>query len=199
MLTLDATATARIAAPVRGVAWLAELYFDSGTIYVTTAPVTVSSGGNDYLGLGSLVDVSAVSESENTAADKITLGMSLVDPAMLGATLGNVEGYRGRAVRLYLQLFDEAFQPSGAAVHRFSGYMDRVRVKRERSAPTGGGSTGRIEIECSRAGMPRARNAVGLRLSDAQQQAAYPGDRGLEYIQTLIESPSLWLSKRFQQ
>ena len=47
--------------------------------------------------------------------------------------------------------------------------------------------------------MARARNAPGLRLNDAQQQAAYAGDRGLEYVAKLLEQPALWLSKKFQK
>jgi hypothetical protein len=47
--------------------------------------------------------------------------------------------------------------------------------------------------------MSRARNTTGLRLTDAQQQQRYAGDVGLAFMQTLIEQPSLWLSKRFQQ
>ena len=37
-LTLDGTASARIAAAVRGVACLADLDFGTGTVYYTTAP-----------------------------------------------------------------------------------------------------------------------------------------------------------------
>lgn len=199
-LALDGTATARIAASVRGVAWLAELDFGTGTVYYTTAPVTVVAGGNTYLGLGDLATVSAVGESEDTSADKITLGFTLVSTAMLAATLADVGNYRGRRARLKLQLFDDTFQPAGAPVQRWAGFMDRVAVQRKPAdALAGGGATGRLNLECSRAGMARARNLPGLRLTDAQQQQRYPGDLGLQYMQTLIEQPALWLSKRFQQ
>lgn len=199
-LTLDGTAGARIAASVRGVAWLADLEFGTGTIYFTTAPVTVTALGHDYLGLGDLASVSPIGESEDTAADKITLGFALVNPAMLAATLADVDNYRGRRARLWLQVFDAAFQPAGAPVQRWAGFMDRVAVQRKPADALGGGAaSARLDLECSRAGMARARNLAGLRLTDAQQQQRYPGDLGLQYMQTLIETPSLWLSKRFQQ
>lgn len=197
-LSLDGTAAARIAAPVRGVAWLVELQFTSGTVRYTTAPMAVTVGVDTYLGLGDLAGVSDVSESENTGAEQLALSFSLVNPALLAATLGNVEGYRGRPARLWLQLFDEAFQPAGAPVLRWSGVMDKVQVSRTPAAQGGGNSAGKIELLCSRAGVARARNAQGLRLSHAQQQQRFPGDLGLEYVPTLIEKPSLWLSKRFQ-
>ena len=199
-LTLDGTATARIAATVRGVAWLVDLEFVSGTIYYTTSPVSLTVSGHDYLGLGDLASVSVIGESEDATAAQISLGFSLVDTAMLAATLGNVDDYRGKRARLWLQLYDEAWQPAGAPVKRWAGFMDRVTVERKPPDPlAGGAASGRLNLECSRAGMARARNQRGLRLTDAQQQARYTGDLGLQYVQTLIEQPSLWLSKRFQQ
>ena len=198
-LTLDGTASARIAAAVRGVAWLVQMDFLPSTVYYTTAPLTFTIGGNTYLGLGNLAEVSAVGESEDTAADQVTLAFTLVNTSLLSATLGNVENYRGRAVRLYLQLFDEAFQPAGAPVLRWAGTMQPAKVTRTPSDPTGGPSVGKVELPCARAGMARARNPMGLRLSHAQQTQRYAGDLGLEYVQTLIEQPSLWLSKKFQQ
>jgi hypothetical protein len=197
-LALDSTAAARIAAGVRGVAWLVALDFSSGTIRYTTAPLPIVVGGDTYAALGTLAQVSTVSESENANAEQLTLGFT-VQTSLLAATLGNVEGYRGKRARLWLQLFDEAFQPAGAPVLRWSGVMDRVSVSRTRSDAAGGPSSGRIELQCSRAGMARSRNPEGLRLSHAQQQQRFPGDTGLQYVQTLIEQPSLWLSKRFQE
>ena len=105
--------------------------------------------------------------------------------------------YRGRPVRLYLQLFTEAFAPVGTKVHRWTGTMEPVRITRRTQA--GGPSSGRIEMPCTRNGMARARNYQGLRLTHAQQQVTYPADLGLEYLQALIEKPALWLSKRFQE
>jgi hypothetical protein len=198
-LTLDGTASARISAVVRGVAWLVQLDFLPSTVYYTTAPQTLTIGGNTYLGLGDLAQVSTVQESEDTGADQVTLSFALVNPSMLAATLGNVENYRGRAARLYLQLFDEQFQPAGTPVLRWAGTMQPAKVTRTPSDPNGGASEGRVELQCARAGMARARNPMGLRLSNAQQQQRYTGDVGLEYVQTLIEQPSLWLSKRFQR
>lgn len=199
MLSLDGTASARIAAGVRGAAWLVVLEFTTGTIRYTTAPQSLVISGDTYVGLGALATVSAVSESENADAAKLTLGFSIVSTAMLGATLGNVESYRGKSAHLYLQLFDEAFQPAGAAVRRWAGSMDRVGVNRTAADKGGGGGSGVLELQCSRYGMARARNAPGLRLNHAQQQMAYAGDLGLEYVATLIEEPALWLSKAFQK
>lgn len=200
-LALDGTATATIASSVRGIAWLIALDFNSGPIRYTTAPLDVfaniGSGTVTFIG-GRMVDVSGISESENTKSDQITLGLT-INSAALALALGNVEGYRGKPAQLWLQLFNSTFQPNGLPVKRWAGVMDKVNVSKVKSKATGGGSTGRIEILCSRNGLARVRNADGLRLSHAQQQQRFPGDKGLEYVQTLIEKPQLWLSKNFQK
>ena len=96
-------------------------------------------------------------------------------------------------------MFDDTFKPAGAPVLRWMGYMDKIPISRTASPPEGGPSSGRIELQCVRAGQARFRKEVGLRLTDAQQQQRFAGDLGLQYVQTLVETPSLWLSKRFQQ
>lgn len=198
-LPADGTASARLGAPVRGAAWLGELAFTSGTAYFTTAPVSVAWAGNTYLALGTFADVGNLQESADSAAERLSLSLSVVNNAMLALAMGDAATYRGRRARLYLQLFDEQFQPAGAPLLRWQGYMDKLQIERAAGDDSGSGAGGRITMQCTRAGMARARRAEGLRHTDAQQQSRYPGDTGLRYVRTLIERPSLWLSKRFQE
>jgi hypothetical protein len=193
MITMGATQHQQ---PVAGVAWLVALDFASGMLRYTTAPVSITDGADTYLGVGALASVSAVTESEEVQADAITLRLSIVDTALIAASLGNVEGYRGRAATVYLQMLDATFRPVGPKVRRWAGLMDRVEIKRGNSDA---GATGSIELRCSRSGIARMRNAQGLRLTHEQQLRRYPGDTGLRYVRTLIEQPTLWLSKRFQE
>ena len=193
MITMGATQHQQ---SVTGVAWLVELAFASGTLRYTTAPVTITESGNTWLGWGAVASVGAVTESEEVLGDAIALRLSIVDQALIAASLGNVGNYRGRRASLYLQMLGTSFQPVGPKVRRWAGVMDRVEIKRSADE---GGSTGAIEMRCTRVGVARMRNAGGLRLSTEQQQRRYPGDTGLRYVRTLIEQPSLWLSKKFQE
>lgn len=200
MITMGATQHQQ---SVAGVAWLVELAFTTGTLRYTTAPVTITEGADTWLGWGAVATVGSVTESEEVLGDAIVLSLSIVDQALIAASLGNVGSYRGRRATLYLQMLDSTFRPVGPKVRRWAGVMDRVEIKRSAPAAdgTGGsdGSTGSIELRCSRVGVARMRNAGGLRLSHEQQQRRYPGDTGLQYVRTLIEQPSLWLSKKFQE
>jgi len=197
MLTLDSSAQTQITANVRGVQWLVALDFASGMVRYTTNAVDIPSGGYTWQGFGSVVSVDGVRESEDGASGDVTLGLALTSTAMLAAAIGNVENYRNRSARLYLQLIGPDFQPVGAAVARWAGYMSKVRIRRSTSKD--GSSTGKIEMICTRAGANRSRAATGLRHTHAQHILRFPGDNGFEYQQTLIEKPAVWLTKRFQQ
>ncbi len=198
-LALDTPAAARITATVRGAAWLVEMQFTTETLRFTTAPVNVPALGYSWLGLGQLCEVANLAESADASAARLTISLGSTNPELLAAAIGNVAAYRGRRARLYLQLFDEQFQPVGAPRQRWAAYLDKGQVTRKASPAAGGASQGRIEMVCTRAGMARARNNQGLRLTDAQQQQRWPGDTGLRYVQQLLEQPSTWLSRRFQE
>jgi hypothetical protein len=199
-LTLDGTATAAAGASARGVAWLVDLHFTGGLQSVTTWGREVPANGRTYTALGTLAEVAAVQESADTTGERLKLSLSIVNSAMFAAAMGDPATYRGRRAQLWLQLFDAGtLQPAGAPVLRWQGYMDKLSIERQPGGPDTNGSHGRIQLECSRAGLARARRAEGLRHTDAQQQQRYPGDTGLRYVRTLIEKPSLWLSKKFQE
>lgn len=183
-------------AAVHGAAWLVQLGFASGVQRFTTFPITLPVDGFDWLGLGAVTSVGSVTESEEVQADALVISLSIVDAALIAASLGNVENYRGRRVDVYLQLLTTTYQPTGPKKRRWSGLMDKVEIRR---ASGDDGSTGSIDLRCSRAGIGRMRNAQGLRLTHEQQLRRFAGDTGLRYVRTLIEQPALWLSKAFQQ
>lgn len=196
---VDSATQNQIQSKERGVAWLFELYTDSGTLRYTTASVNVLSEGQNFIALGTLASIANLSESEDASASKVSINLTATNVSMLSLVIGDVDDYRGRPVKLYLQLFDAGFQPVGTKVPRWSGYMDKVKVTRKKSESSGGDSGGIVEIVCSRAGISRVRNYQGLRLVDSQHQKLFPGDTGLRYIRSLIETPTVWLSRKFQK
>lgn len=198
MLAFGGTEDAQLATGVAGCHWLLQMDFSTGTQYLTTAPVNVTVGGNTYTGLGNMLAIASLAESEDSSAARLAISVSVTDAAMLSAVLGAATTYRGRAVRLYLQLFTETFVPVGTKVQRWAGSMEPVRIINRRTQASGPSSR-RIEMPCTRNGLARVRNYEGLRLTHAQQQVTYAADLGLQYLQDLIEKPALWLSKRFQE
>ncbi|QOR55718.1 MAG: hypothetical protein YHS30scaffold667_14 [Phage 65_10] len=199
-MSFDSEALAQLAAGEVGAQWLVEMDFSDGTQRITTLSKTVVIGGHTYLGFGGLLTIGDLKESQQIRGDQLSLTVPLSDSALIPLVLGNVEGYRGRDCRLYLQLFDATHQPAGNAVLRFTGRMQPVSLKREKPTGEAGDSTGSsIEMVLVRAGLDRSRKTGGRKLTDSQQRAEHPGDTGLRYVRTLVERPTLWLSREFQK
>lgn len=200
MITLDATALSTAASGARGVTLLVDLDFLTGGVqHYTVWPHNLIVGATTYVGLGGICNIAPIQSSEDTKTDKLVLSLSIVNAAMIAASIGNAKEYRGRAVTISVQLIDETFIPSGAPVAYWTGLMDKIGITRNSTKLADGSNGGSIELECARSGMSRARNAEGLRLTHAQQQQRFPGDLGLEYVALLLEKPQLWLSKAFQE
>lgn len=201
MLQLDAATLARLSSAC-GECYLIELDFTGGTLRYTTwgdtLTAVVDGVSSTYIGLGAALAVSALKESADTAADQLTVSLSLANASTLSAALGAVETYRNRPMRIYLQLLDERGVIDGTAVRRFTGVMDKVGVAVEADSSTGQ-HTGRVDLFCSRRGMARVRHAEGERLSHEQQAQRFPGDRGLEFLTEMINKPRTWLSVAFQR
>src|SRR5262245_43196825 len=126
--TFGTAGDAQVATGVAGVHWLIELDFASpvGTLRFTTSPVDVPAGGYTYRGLGQSIGVGPVGESEDVSGRQIVISFPLGNTEMLGTLLADVAEYRGRRVRLYLQLLSATFAPVDTRRPRWSGRMEPV-------------------------------------------------------------------------
>lgn len=175
-----------------GVLELIELDFTGGTVYLTTWPVDVTIGAQVYTGVGALMSVSEIKESEDGATQRLQIALSQVNSSYLSLGLGNVSAYQGRGARIYLALTDANLVLQGSPVLRFSGFMDKVSIKRQDA------NVGSVIMECATGGYDVRKTPSGLRMNDVQHQSRHPGELGFQYVQTLLSNPQLWLSKRFQ-
>lgn len=199
MITFDATAQAAIDSRNRSVVYLVEMDFSTGTQYWSTWTSKLTIDGHDYMAVGGgIAEVSQIAESENGQPDKMVFAFSIVNSAMLTACIGPATVYRGKEVRMYLQMLTETGAVAGAKVLRWKGKMADAKVPKSTGRLENFGK-GKIEIHCFRSGMEKLRNYDGLRLTDAQQQDEYTGDLGLQYMADLIQNPVQWLSIAFQQ
>jgi hypothetical protein len=206
MLTFDGTATTALASGARTPAMLMEFDFLSGVQYWTNWSVSLpgidsgsGGGAQTYVGKGAIFNVSNLLNSENPANEKLRISIPIVNQAMFAAAVGDASQYRNRPMRLYIQVLNSTYQPAGAPVLFYDGVMDKHSIERERAPHGGGAQGGKIVLYCAKRGLSFARRAGGLRLTDAQQRAEFPGDLGAEYIASLIEKPSQWLSQDFQR
>ena len=198
MIAFDGTASAAASATVRGAALLVMMDFVGGALRLTTWGDTITVGSDVYTAAGTLLSVSPLGESQDTKTDQLSVGLTVTNAALLAIAVGSAATYRNRLVTIYLQLMDATFQRAGAPVLRWSWVMDKIRITRDSTKLQDGSNGGKIEMLCSRYGMSRIRNHEGLRVTHAQQLVRFPGDLGLEFVATLVETPARWLSKKFQ-
>lgn len=203
MLTYDATALAALASDARDACFLIELDFTTGTQYWTNWAVdiaaTTTTGAHTFTGKGSLIGITNLSNSEDVANEKLKFTLPIINQAMLAAAVGDASAYRNKAMRVYIQVKNGVGVNQGAPVLVYDGVMDKHSVEYDEAPKNGGARTGRICLYCAKRGLSFVRRNTGLRLSHAQQLVRFPGDNGLEYLQSLLEKPAPWMSKALQE
>lgn len=172
------------------VIYFVEFTFRTATIRVSTANITISWGGYDWIGLGSVGAISPVEESEGLESKSITFTLNCADPAWLAIAIGDVDEYRGFPAKMYFCPLDENFRLIDTPERCWSGIMDSVSVGLD-------GDEGQVALKCETAAYGLKRKPA-LRMNDSQQRKKYPSDSGFAYLNSLISQPALWLSKKFQ-
>jgi hypothetical protein len=191
-LTTNGGFTAAAAGPVFAELALVELFCRFGTPRYTTWPLSVEAMGHTWQGVGNLGSIGQLHESEDGAEEKLNLTLSPVDLGTRALALGDPNDYQDRPVRVYVAMVDvNTYQLSGAPVLRFAGVMDTLDLQRD-------GTNGTITLKCRTASYDVRSNPSALRMNNAQHQARHPGERGFEYLTSLIGNQAIWVSKRLQ-
>ncbi|GER20689.1 hypothetical protein [Variovorax boronicumulans] len=171
---------------------LVELQLRSGTARFTNWPLSVQVMGETWQGVGNLGSIGELHESEDGAAEKLTLTLSPVDIGTRALALGDPSDYQDRRVRVWIAMLDaNTLQITGAPVLRFVGVMDQMKIDRD-------GNNASISMDCRTASYDVRSNPAALRMNNAQHQARHPGELGFSYLTGLIGNPSIWVSKWLQ-
>ena len=181
-----------------------ELLFDGdNTIRMWTGQGTlVLEDGTEWVGLGNLLDISAIEETAEMAVKGATITLSGVPSDLLSLALS--EPYQGRVCNIYFGTFStgKILQESGSFIllqdgskilleamstgfnQIFSGYMDQMNI-------ADGGDTTSIElmVENRLIDLERARVA---RFTSGYQKSLYPDDLGLDFIEDLQDKDIVW-------
>jgi hypothetical protein len=176
--------------PVVPVAYFVEFQFASGTQRVCNFNQTVTWGGYDWLGLGSLGSISEVEESDGLEAKPMNFALNAAQADWLALAVGDVEEYRGRPAKMYFCPLTPTYQLIDTPVLCWRGIMDTVGVGMD-------GEEGGITLRCETSAYGLKRQPA-LRMNAAQQSKRVPGDLGFAYQNDLIARPQTWLSKAFQ-
>ena len=69
--------------------------------------------------------------------------------------------------------------------------LQQMKIERDEDAGT-------ISLDCRTASYDVRSNPASLRMNNSQHQARHPGERGFEYLTSLIGNPAVWVSKSLQ-
>ena len=176
-----AVAAASIGATL-GIAVLVELDFLPDPLRLWSGIGDFVWGDATYTGAGDLMGIDQAEEATETRAIGMTVSLSAIPAELIDQALATT--YRGRAGKVWLATLDSSGAALiGSPVPIFSGRMDVM------SWSEGTDCTISLTIESRLADLDRARVR---RYTDRDQQDEYPGDQGLQYVDTLQDTDILW-------
>lgn len=182
-----------------------DLFFDSpNDTYLWTGLGELSYAENTYYGIGSFLGVDIVKETSDISAVGAEITLSGVDSSITSLALS--EPYQGRACNIYfglkldgsllkedgLLLFQEdgfsslnlELDGEAATAKIFSGYMDQMDILEGPET-----STISLKAENRLIDLERVRP---IRFTSAYQKSLYPGDLGLDFVETLQDKQLTW-------
>lgn len=143
------------------------------------------AGGETWSGTNDLLSVSGIETPIGGTAPETTLTLSGVRPELVSAALDASSEVKGRTAIVYLQFFDDAWQPLDAPYAVMTGLMDRISIKAT------GPETRQVNVNVEWLFTRRAISPFGY-LSDRDQKSLYPGDRGLEQMPAMQNKSVPW-------
>lgn len=160
---------------------LIALYFDSGTVYLTNAPYTVTWQGNDFLGVGRFLGLESLGESGGIEAVGVGMTLSGVPSDMLAIALA--ENYQGNTAKVWIAPLDDNFQILADPVGPFIYRMDTMPIKL--------GTTATIKLNCESRLVDLNRPRV-RRYNDADQREEFPTDGGMKFVEQMVDKTLVW-------
>ena len=138
-------------------------------------------GSGDYLGIGTLGNISSISETTEVAAKSIDLSLSGIPTEYVSLALSN--NYRGRDAVVYLILFNTAMS-SYEQLTLFRGKMDQLVINE-------GSDISTITVKCE-SRLIDLNRPNDIRYTDEAQKQLYPTDNGLQFVASMADKSIYW-------
>lgn len=145
------------------------------------------TGGHMWTGAGKLLSLSEQEQSLKGEAPSLTITLSGVDADIVSKSVNSVDLVRDREVKIYDQYFavTSGWAPLDGPTLVASAIMKNIGFKRQ-------GPTNRsISVACEGPFYRRGIHKYSF-YTDRDQQRRFPGDRGLEFIPTLVDKTTRW-------
>jgi len=181
MRTMQAAAAAAIQNNNVPYLVLVELDFVEGFVRLTNAGYDFPWNGYTWTGAGNLGSISAIEEGQDLQMYGCTLTLSGMSSDIISKCFGT--GYSGRAATIWIAPLDSNYNILADPVVVFMGKMDTMPIT------LGDESAVQVTIESKLIDWERPRTR---RYNNEDQQAEYPGDKGMEFVPQMVEKPLEW-------
>ena len=164
---------------------LLDLNFSS-PIYFWSGSGTLTIGTTDYLGVGDLLNMSTIEETQDLGASGLTLELTGIN----GTTLLNkalIEDYQGNSVTLKLGALHDNNSLISDPVTMFAGFMDVLTIQE-------GGDIATISLKVENK-LIKLNKAKVRRYTDQDQKADHSSDDGFAYVTNIAEKDIIWGQK----
>ena len=175
---MQSAVTADLVRPIT----LVQCAFDSGNLNLWNGIGNLTVDSVDYVGAGTLLSISAISESAELTANGITVALSGVTEPLISKARD--EDYQGRELKVLLGIINEDGTVSVDPVVVFSGFMDTMVLN-------DGGETATIQVTVENRLIEFERTRV-RRYTAEDQKIDYPNDKGLEFVAEMAEKEIVW-------
>jgi len=166
-------------------ATLFQFDFTSGTQRFWDGHGYITTDGHDWLGFGQMGAVSGLEQSRNMGAPQTTFKLSGVDDNLIAIAVNSSAEVTGNPCTVYLQFLSSAGVPLDAPIAIWAGTMDTLTFQ-------AGAKDQAITLTAETLFVDRVRAPWGL-YTDTDQRARWPGDRGFEFVASLLFKTVSWL------
>lgn len=160
---------------------LVELDFVDGFVRLTNAGYTFTWGGFDWLGIGTLGSISAISEGSALQMYGCSLTLSGIPPEIIATAFS--QGYQGRGAVVRLAPLNTDYSFIADPVVVFKGRMDTMDIE------VGSSATVTLSVESRLTDWERPRIR---RYNNEDQKTEYPNDLGFQFVDQMIEKDLKW-------
>lgn len=165
---------------------LVDLMFSSPIYLSTIIGETVfnnGAGNNSYYGVGELLQISTVDETQDLGASGVTLNLSGINGTeLLDKALA--EDYQGKTVTIRLGALDAQGAIITDPIIIFSGFMDVMSLNE-------GGGTAQIQLSVESSLIRLDKTRVS-RYTSQDQRAKHPSDKGFDYVTNIANKDITW-------
>jgi len=166
---------------------LARLEFRSKTVHLWNGNTPLETGGEIWSPMYGSAQIDGLSASGEGAAETVTFqlnGLPNQDDGLLALALNETPDVVQQLVTVFIQLFDEDWQPVGSPIGIWWGFMQPPRVTRSQMQGAEG-AVQSITLSAENAFFNRSRPPHGL-YTDRDQQKRSAGDKFFQFTPSLL-------------